>query len=157
MSHASGMGSFNSRFIGFRPWRRHSLVLVVAGLSYVGIGNSYILAKPSEAREQALVVALSWFPLEIWGIIWILVGLVAIISARWPPIAETWGYMVLTGFTAGWSATYLTGIIFEDSPTSNLLSVLIWALVAFLWWAISGLVNPTDKVVVISNELGPDS
>lgn len=143
---------------GIRPWRRHSLVLVVAGLAYVMIGSSYILVEPTEARKDALVIALSWFPIEFWGAIWILVGLAAIISSRWPPVIERWGYAILTGFSAGWSATYLTGIIFEDSPWSNLQSVVIWGLVAFLWWAISGLVNPTDTVVVIPHEqLGSDS
>lgn len=145
-------------FWGLRPFRRHSLVLVVAGLAYVSIGNTYILTVPTDSRKQALVIALSWFPIEFWGTIWILVGIAAILSARWPPAAERWGYVMLTALSAGWSATYLTGIVFAHSPAANIYSVIVWALVAFLWWAIGGLVNPMDTVVVIKNgELGPDS
>ena len=136
---------------GIRPWRRHSLVLMVAGLAYVAIGNSYILAAPTEARRRALVIALSWFPIQYWGAIWIMVGVGAIISARWPPVVETWGYVALTGLSAGWSATYLMGIIFKGAPSSGFTQVIVWGLMAFLWWAISGLVNP-DKVVVITSE-----
>lgn len=145
-------------FWGLRPFRRHSLVLVVAGLAYVSLGNTYILTEPTDDRKEALVIALSWFPIDFWGTIWILVGIAAIISARWPPAVERWGYVVLTALSAGWSATYLTGIVFAHSPIGNIYSVIVWALVAFLWWAISGLVNPMDTVVVIKDgELGPDS
>ena len=33
---------------GLRPWRRHSLVVLVAGFAYIAIGATYLLAEPEE-------------------------------------------------------------------------------------------------------------
>lgn len=128
-----------------RPWMRHSLVLAVAGTVYVLVGVSYIAAEANASRESALRLALDWMPLPAWGCIWILVGLLAILSSRWPPASETWGYTAMTGLAAGWASFYLLGIPL-GSDAQNFSGVLVWGLVAFMWWAISGLVNPEPVV-----------
>lgn len=139
-----------------RPWTRHSMVLLVAGLVYVGVGLSLISNELTPGRAHSLAVALQIFPVEFWGWVWVLCGLMAVISSRWPAMAETWGYVVLTGLSSGWSATYLAGVVVTHSPRSNISSALVWGLVAFLWWAISGLVNPDKIVVVGPHGLGSD-
>lgn len=139
-----------------RPFRRHGVVLLVAGLVYIAIGLSYMLTDPAPQIKEALVIAEVWFPLDVWGGVWFGAGLLALISSRWPPIFESWGYMVLTGLAAGWSATYLMGIIFHGTPLSNLRSVAVWGLLAFLWWAVSGLLNP-NKEAVQTHGTGGDS
>jgi hypothetical protein len=136
------MARFRRRFLGLRPWTRHSAVLMVAGLVYVAFGISLIKTNLTYGRSLGLQVAIEYAPIEFWGIVWIVVGIMAMVSSRWPPVIETWGYMALTGLSAGWSATYLMSIIFEDAPAANLSFVFVWGLVAFLWWAISGLLNP---------------
>lgn len=133
-----------SHFFGLRPWRRHSLVLLVAGLVYVLIGLSYVLAEPTEARRVALQLAFAWAPIQIWGGVFMFSGFLAIISSRWPPISKTWGYMVLTGLSSGWAMFYLMGVVAFDAPSQNLSGVLSWGLIGFLWWAISGLRNPGE-------------
>lgn len=130
---------------GVRPWTRHSLVLMVAGLIYASIGVAYRNLDVSEERLAALQVALSLWPLEIWGDIFLVSGILAFISSRWPVVAETWGYIVLTGLSAAWGATYAMGVILGESPGSNYTTAALWSLVAFMWWAISGLLNP-EKV-----------
>lgn len=140
-----------NRWMGVRPWTRHSLVLLVAGLAYIGIGitNHYIV--PGGPRWEALVVARHWFPLDVWSGVFVLVGVMAMLSSRWPPFADAWGYAVLTGFSAGWGGFYVAGVIFENSPTSNLVGWILWWLIAFMWWAISGLINP-DRVVIANGQ-----
>lgn len=133
------------RWWGVRPFRRHSLVLLVAGAVYVLIGIAFVVTEPSPGRALALYMPLNWTGQAVWGAVWICAGSMAIISSRWPPISETWGYIVLTGLSAGWAAAYFVNIIFGDSPWGNISSVFSWGLVAFLWWAISGLLNPADK------------
>jgi hypothetical protein len=96
-----------------RPYNRHSLILSVAGLCYMLTGATYISAAPTPARKAALAVALRWFPIEIWGMIFVIVGLLVVISSRWPRVSDSWGYALLTGLSAGWSATYAAGVIFE--------------------------------------------
>jgi hypothetical protein len=131
-----------SRWRGIRPVERHSIVLGVAGFVYIAIGYTYFTVGPSPARAEALKYALNVIDYDMWGIVWMTCGVLSIISARWPPISETWGYLVLTGQSAAWALFYLVGIVFADAPVAGMSSVCAWGLVAFLWWAISGLINP---------------
>jgi hypothetical protein len=135
---------------GLRPWKRHSTIQMVVGFLFVLAGTQYIIAKPIPGREIALAVVLQVAPLHIWGIVFVIAGLLSMLSSRWPPFAETWGYMVLTGLSSGWAASYFTGIVFMNAPASNVSQVIIWGCLAFIWWAVSGLPNP-DAVVVITN------
>lgn len=144
---------FKRRFVGIRPWVRHSLVLMVAGLAYLCRGVIYLTTELEDEQKVSLVVALDKAPITVWGSAFVAAGLMAIISSRWPPVAEKWGYMVLTGLSSGWSATYLTGVIFEHTSLTNLGASLIWGLLAFMWWAVSGLVNPGQAIVIIEHEV----
>lgn len=134
-----------------RTWKRHDLILSVAGCMYVMIGVAFVLAEPSHTRDVALAIILRIAPFPFWGWVFIGVGAVSIISSKWPPSAETWGYVVLTGFSTGWGSAYLMGILFAGAPWVNINGFLIWGMLGFLWWAISGLVNP-DTVVVTADE-----
>lgn len=128
---------------GIRPWKRHSLVLLVAGAVYIAIGGGFIFPEPTPQRLIALQIALDWWSLNVWGYIFVFAGILSIISSRWPPVSEKWGYAVLTGLSSGWGAFYAAGVIFGDSSVSNLNGALSWGLLGFMWWAISGLTNPT--------------
>lgn len=144
-------------FWGIRPFKRHSMVLMVAGVFYALNGLIYILTEPTENRKIALAVAFNYFPIEFWGSVFIAAGTLAFISARWPPVTDTWGYVVLAALSAGWSLTYVAGVILENSPVSNLTGALQWGLLAFLWWAVSGFVNPDKTVVVVINDDGANT
>lgn len=133
-------------WLRLRPFSRHGAVLVVSGLSYMTMGFNFLLDELSPARERSLSVALDMLTPKMWGWMFVVAGLAAIISARWPPFATSWGYAVLTGFSSGWAAIYILGYIIEDGPRSNLTYGAIWALLAFLWWAVSGLVNPARQL-----------
>lgn len=117
---------------------------MVAGFVYVIIGISYITAEATPSRTLALKYALDRFPMEVWGVLFVLAGLMAIVSSRWPPISKTWGYIVLTSLSVIWALFYLAGVIFNDASNSLVSGVGLWGLNGFLWWAISGLVNPED-------------
>lgn len=140
------------RFWGLRPWKRHSQILMVAGLIYALVGISYVFAEPNKNRALSLVVLIRIAPIEVWGMVFTITGLLSAISSRWPPFAETWGYMVLTGLSTGWAFTYLFGILFFGSPIMNISGFFIWGLLAFLWWAISGLLNPDTTSVEPNHE-----
>lgn len=141
-----------NRWKGIRPFKRHSLVLMVAGLVYILIGISYISTKPTHSRYVALKVALDWMSIDKWGYVFIIAGALAIISSRWPPISETWGYTVLTGLSTGWGSFYLVTVLFEHSPAQNLSGFLTWGIIGFMWWAISGLTNPHIMTVLPPRE-----
>lgn len=141
--------SEHRKFVGVRPFERHSLVLLVAGLVYVLIGISYAITQPTADRLEALKYALYYVDYNTWGLVFCFVGFLAIISSRWPPFSETWGYTALTGQSAAWALFYLTGVVFGEAASSNLTAVLSWGLTAFLWWAISGLMNPNTVVMTV--------
>lgn len=127
---------------GVRPWQRHSLVLAVAGLGHIAVGLTYIFPAQTQAREVALAFALNVMPLGAWGGLFVASGVLAIISSRWPPFSVTWGYTVLTAMASAWASFYAAGIFFGQAPFSSLSGVFIWGLMGFMWWAISGLLNP---------------
>jgi hypothetical protein len=139
--------TFVRRFWGLRPWKRHSTILLVAGFMYMLFGLTYILGQPNKSRDDALVVLLQFAPLSVWGGVFVAVGALTVLSSRWPPFHATWGYTILTGLSSMWMAAYLTANLFHHAQ--SLSGAMVWGLVAFMWWAISGLLNP-DKTAVMS-------
>lgn len=135
-----------------RPWRRHSLVLTVGGAIYILIGLSYIVSSGTGERAKSLSVALQIMPMWGWGILFISAGALAVISARWPQASDTWGYSVMSGLSALWSSWYVWGV-FYGAPAATISGALVWGAIAFLWWAVSGLVNPITSDH--EHELGP--
>lgn len=133
------------RWWGLRPWKRHSTALLVVGVLYVFIGYQYMISPYSAAREKALMVILQFAPIEFWGALFILAGSLAIISTRWPPLTETWGYVVVTGLSTGWASTYLTGIWFFQSPKQNYSQVFLWGTLGFMWMVFAGFPNPEKE------------
>lgn len=127
---------------GLRPWKRHSTILVVVGFLFVLVGVQYIVTDSTVNRDKALAAVLVVAPIQFWAGVFIFAGLLAMLSSKWPPRFETWGYMVLTGLSAGWAATYLTGWLFFGASVASIGQVIIWASLAFMWWAISGFPNP---------------
>lgn len=128
-----------------RPWRRHSLVLVVAGGMYISIGVAYIFGPSNPIRDSALRVPLTLLPISCWGVLFLGAGAMAILSSRWPPASDTWGYSALSGISTLWAAFYLWGIAL-GAGLGAAPGVLVWTLVSFMWWAIAGLHNSEDVV-----------
>lgn len=122
-----------------RPWRRHSLVLALGGLVYVGIGSAYVATNPSIRLAERIA------PVPAWGVLFIVAGVLALLSSRWPPASEKWGYSALSGTSAVWSALYLLSTVFFDAHAVT--GGLVWSLVTLLWWAVAGLENPADRVI----------
>lgn len=138
-------------FKGLRPLGRHGKILIVAGLVYILIGVAYSSWDDNDPRTAALKILTRIAPIEFWGGLFIVSGLLAIVSSKWPPFSDAWGYMVLTGLSGGWSSTYLMGMLIAGAPSTNINGVFVWGLLGFLWWGISGLENP-ERTVVIADE-----
>lgn len=137
--------------LGLRPWTRHSMVLFVAGLVYIGLGTAYASEVLSLERQKSLIVALNLMPIQAWGGLFILAGICALLSTRWPIASEKWGYIALTGLSLAWGSAYLFGVLLGLTPIQNITAALSWGLIGFLWYGISGLVNPPQNIVVVIN------
>jgi hypothetical protein len=133
------------RWLSLRPLQRHSLVLLVGGMVYIGLGWIFMTTEElSPVREATLALALEHAPLKTWGFIFVVAGILAVISARWPSFSDRWGYAILTGLASGWAGMYCLNYIFNYSHVRTLGYGMVWGLLAFMWWAISGLVNPAE-------------
>lgn len=118
------------------------MVLSLGGFIYIAVGAVYLGSDPLPSRTRSLELALNLLPLWAWGLLWIVAGIAGIISARWPPASEKWGYTVMASFAALWGAVYLLGVFLLNTPIQGLSGGGVWFLVAVLWWGISGLENP---------------
>ena len=128
------------RWNQFKQWDRHSLILTVVGVSYVLIGCGLILSPTGRLNESKVNV----LPDDWWYVGFMVVGAISIISSRWPNKPRTLGYAILTGWTAATAGLYiLSGIL--DDLNGLITQGVTWALIAFLWWAISGLICPPTE------------
>lgn len=141
------MTTFKSLW-GLRKWTRHSLILCLGGVFYILLGVFYALSRPSPNRDMALQALLRMAPMGFWGGVFIFAGVLSLLSSRWPPLVEPWGYVVLTGVSLLWGAAYLTGILFTKAPWSNVGGFLLFTLLGSIWWAVSGMKNPEHLGVV---------
>ncbi|QAU06269.1 hypothetical protein SEA_RICKMORE_34 [Gordonia phage Rickmore] len=127
-----------------KPWDRHGLILVTVGIIYTAIGIMYSLQPTTELRAQNLKYALSIMPYLGWCIGFVLVGILTVVTSRWPLAPKSLGYSVLSGWTAAWAGFHVIGGIAADN-TAYIASGFAWAMIGFLWWAISGLISPPKE------------
>ena len=116
-------------------------VALVAAAAVASGGAAAILKYRNEmvhlTRQHVLLVLYSGGPA-------IVVGVLALVSSRWPLTSERWGYVAMSSLAALWAAFYALAILLLDAPRGGVYGVIVWGLVAFLWWGISGLRNPED-------------
>lgn len=130
--------------LSFKPWTKHSGILVVTGFVYIVIGVRLYHSVSSENLKAALYYAINLMPIDGWGIGFIVVGTIAVVSSRWPNVPASWGYVLLTGWSAAWSSFFFAGAMLTETRIIYFSTAAVWALLAYLWWAISGLVDLKD-------------
>lgn len=144
------MQNVKNGFLSLKPWSRHSSLLLVAGIAYMIMGVVYVFHRPSETQAEALYFALNLMSLDWWGGGFIATGAIAVVSSvwpSWPSWPKSWGYAALTGWSAAWSAFYFSGALLTDAKVVYFGIAGVWALQAFVWWAVSGLVSPPEEDV----------
>lgn len=137
-----------------RPWSRHSFILLIIGFGHIAIGASYLYLETGGPRFRMLVVALNVAPASFWALLFMIIGLFIVLSSIWPKRYDKWGYSIATGLSVGWGAVYIAGAFFQEAYYgANVAMGFIYTMLGFLYWGISGLVNPTDVAfVVVENE-----
>lgn len=130
-----------------KPWSRHGLILTTVGVAYIAVGIMFVSQEATALRAENLKLALNVMPYTWWGIGFMVVGLITIVSSRWPFAPKSLGYSVLSGWTVAWAGFHIIGGIAAGN-TAYIASGVVWATMAFLWWAVSGLVDlPRERKI----------
>lgn len=134
------------KWMSIKPWNRHGLILTIAGLAYILIGIGYVISNETPSQTEVMKFAFLFMPYTGWGIGFIVVGCIAAMSSRWPSLPRTLGYSTLTGWTSAWAGFHVVGGLSQHAThLSYVAGGLAWGMMAFLWWAISGLICPPKE------------
>jgi hypothetical protein len=123
-----------------RVWRRQvnlavgrrGLVLILFGIIYGLIGASYTAGNLSPTAHANLALALRLAPIYLWGVAWILAGVMALVASHWPPGRDWWGYGVLSGLAIAWCAFSVLGRVIYGAPYALTAALLYGCLAAVL-------------------------
>lgn len=89
---------------------RRGGVLIVYGLLFVFLGFGYTGSRPTPNVVEALVVAERLAPLQFWGLLWMIAGLLCIVSAvAWDSEPGALGFIAAELPPLGWGTWYLLG------------------------------------------------
>jgi hypothetical protein len=132
-----------------RRWKvgRRGAGLLTFGVLYIVAGlGPFTAGTVGIEGHRALGLALAIAPIRVWGALLIAVGVLACLTACWPPGKDGWGFLALSMTGAWWTVVYICGGLFFESRTAwN--QALVWAVVVTLilihtGWEESGSGDP---------------
>lgn len=136
--------------IQWRLGRRGAYLVLVGSLfTALGFGYGVIEVPPSGVQQMTMhIKALGLLgisdtqtALTVWGAAWMLSGLVAVITAWWPPGKDAYGFVAIWSFSSVWSVLAFLGEVVYDSPRASLLGV-IFGIYAATVLVVSGMTDP---------------
>ena len=108
------------------PTRRGALLLLL-GLLYLMIGGSYALIDREPKTIEPYTFAMVLAPIEVWGALWALCGLVGVIGA-FNRHLDRYGFVALTAFSSLWGI-----LAFMSAATGHPLGLVAGAI--WMSWA----------------------
>lgn len=118
---------------------RRGAILLCYGVVWAIIGYGQITAPAPDLRGLRLL--LQMMPLDVWGWIWVVSGLIAIVSAWLPPEKDWPGFLALPLMVLPWTVSYLLAWILGDYPRGWLASV-VWGAIAAPVLVVAGWREP---------------
>lgn len=111
------------------PLTRRSSFLMLFGAAYCAIGWSYIAGPSTPALRRSLDLALTVVPVAAWGALWVVCGVLAIVTGvlRW---VKPLGFAALTFVGTLWGAAYFVGWIAGDAPRGWVSALIFWMVSA---------------------------
>lgn len=111
--------------------------LLILGVASIGRGISYAPGV-MEHSSRASHVAESWLPMDVWFVVWVAIGLLCIVSARfWRSKIAAAAVGLSVGIHFMWGASFLWGTLSGEMPRGY-VSALSYIAICFLaLWAFS--------------------
>lgn len=123
-----------SRMLG-----RRGAILLCYGVVWAIIGYGQITSPAPDLRGLRLL--LQMMPLDVWGCLWVVSGLIAIVSA-WLPQGRDWpGFLALPLMVLPWTVSYLLAWIIGDFPRGWVAAV-VWGAIAAPVLVVAGWREP---------------
>lgn len=119
---------------------RRGAVLTLLGLVYALIGVSYVTDPLTASQQQILHLATQIAPIAFWGSCYIVIGLLAVLAAYWPPGRDWWGFGALMLLSVAWTGTYVAAVF--NAVDGAFIGVLRQVVVITLLAIISGWREP---------------
>ena len=118
---------------------RRGAILLCYGIVWAIIGYGQITSPAPDLRGLRLL--LQMMPLDAWGWLWVISGLIAIVSA-WLPQGKDWpGFLALPLMVLPWAVSYLLAWIIGDFPRGWVATV-VWGAIAAPVLVVAGWREP---------------
>lgn len=114
-----------------RPWPGtvRGLILWLFGWAFIVVGGlNYIGTTIPEPTRTYLSFALSLAPQLFYGIAFVVVGALAIVTSYCHFDRDKWGFKTAALFSGVWGAGYVCGWLFYDAPARALGGSVVWLL-----------------------------
>ncbi|MFE2324579.1 hypothetical protein ACFXD5_11790 [Streptomyces sp. NPDC059385] len=118
-----------------RQLGRRGTILSCYGIVWILYGFGQLVTPQPDQR--GLTLALSVFPLVVWGWLWIVAGIIAMACAWAPPGRDAAGFIVLVLIALPWMVTYLAAWITRDLPR-GWVAAAIWMLICIPIMVVAG-------------------
>jgi hypothetical protein len=116
-----------------RPWpgTLRGLILWFFGWAFIIVGGlQYLGTTIPEPTRTYLAFALDHAPAWAYGVMFITVGIVAIVSSYCHFDRDRWGYLISSVLAATWGMVYVCGWAFYDASARALGGCVVWFLYA---------------------------
>jgi len=118
---------------------RRGAILLCYGIVWAIIGYGQITSPAPDLRGLRLL--LQMMSLDAWGWLWVISGLIAIVSA-WLPQGKDWpGFLALPLMVLPWAVSYLLAWIIGDFPRGWVATV-VWGAIAAPVLVVAGWREP---------------
>lgn len=125
------------------PTRRGAFLLT-NGCIFAVIGAALVVLPVPDSSQSGYRFATTLMPLQWWGVVWMAVAAVGIVTSRWPVGKDVYGFGVLTGWSLLWAAMAVMSTILDDSGRGWYLGV-IWASFGVQLMIVAGMDSRTAR------------
>lgn len=129
------------RRLGYQVGRRGAILLILSVID-VSYGASLISPPADSLTTAAIQWRQHYAPMFVWGVCWLVIGMVLIVSAF--RRADAVGYSAAIGWKIVWALTTLASWIFGNVER-GWVAAIIWGTFAGMVWVISGWPEPPSN------------